>query len=136
MTNAFVLQTNILERGERMCFALVTNVLVLETNALKARVQTSAPHRYTCSYQQFSIRTSLEIATHRHSPSKMGCSHTLALTCEYATPVMLWMVPSISVPGSPRTMYRSHGRSPQTIHVSADGPPRTVCGAASFPSLP
>ena len=40
--------TNTLARGERMRSALVTNVLVMETNVLKARVQTSAPHSYTC----------------------------------------------------------------------------------------
>ena len=44
------LQTNTLAWGEGMHFALVTNVLVLETNTLKARVQTSAQHSYTCSY--------------------------------------------------------------------------------------
>ena len=83
MTNVFiVLQTNTLVRGESMRFALVTNVLVLEMNALKLRVQTSAPHSYACSYQRFSSRTSLEIATHRQSPSKMGGSHALVLTCE------------------------------------------------------
>ena len=37
-----------------MGFALVTNVLVLETNTFKASIQTSATHSYTCSYQQFS----------------------------------------------------------------------------------
>ena len=71
-----------------MRFALVTNVLVLETNALKKRVQTSSPltHRYTCSYQRLSNKTSLEIATHRCSPLKTGGSyHAVALTYEYAT---------------------------------------------------
>ena len=38
------------------------------------------PHNYTCSYQQFSSRSSLAIATHRHSPSKTGGSQTLVLT--------------------------------------------------------
>ena len=51
MTNAFVvLQMNAVAWKERMHFAIVTNVLVLETNMLKARVQTSVPHCYTCSY--------------------------------------------------------------------------------------
>ena len=91
MTNVFImLQTNTLAWGERIHFVTVTNVLVLETNALKARVQTSAPHTaphsYTCSYQRFSSRTYLEIAAHRHSPSKTGGSHALVLTCEYTTP--------------------------------------------------
>ena len=40
-----------------MHFALVTNILVLEMNALKAHIQTSAPHSYTCTYQRFSSRT-------------------------------------------------------------------------------
>ena len=62
------------------------NVLALETNALKARVQTSAPHSSTCSYKRFSSRTCHEIATHRHSLSKTGGSHAPVLTCEYATP--------------------------------------------------
>ena len=51
MMNAFiVLQTNTLVGGERMSFALVMNVLMLETNALNVRVEASAPHSYTCSY--------------------------------------------------------------------------------------
>ena len=37
--------------GERLRFALAMNVLVVEMKALKARVQTSVPHNYTCSYQ-------------------------------------------------------------------------------------
>ena len=42
MTNAFiVLQTNTLARGQRMHFALVTKILVLETNMLKVHVQSS-----------------------------------------------------------------------------------------------
>ena len=87
MTSMFiVLQTNTLVRGEIMHFALVTNILALETNALKVRVRASAPHSYTYSYQQFSSRTSLGIATHRHSPSKTGGSHALVLTCKHATP--------------------------------------------------
>ena len=62
MTNAFiVLQTNTLAQGEKnvlcaiaqnalfLLYTLVMNVLVLETNALKAHVQTSAPHNYTCN---------------------------------------------------------------------------------------
>ena len=49
-------------------------------------VQTSAPHSYTCSYQQLSNKTFLKIATHRYSPSKMNGSYALILTCEYATP--------------------------------------------------
>ena len=67
---------------------IVTNVLALETNALKAPVKTSTPHRYTCSYmyQLFSSRACHETATHRHSPSKTGGSHAPVLTCEYATP--------------------------------------------------
>ena len=44
------------------------------------------PQSYTCSYQRFSSRAYLEIATHRHSPSQMGGSHALVLTREYATP--------------------------------------------------
>ena len=32
---------------------IAMNVLVLETNALKVRIQNSAPHSYTCSYQRF-----------------------------------------------------------------------------------
>ena len=67
-------------------YTTVTKVLVLETNALKTHVQTSAQHSYICSYQQFSRRASLEFATHRDSPSKTGSSHALMLTCEYATP--------------------------------------------------
>ena len=54
MNNAFiVLQTNILSRGERMRFALVTNVLVLETKTVKARVQSSTPatHVPTSNFQ-------------------------------------------------------------------------------------
>ena len=42
MSTFIVLQTNTLARSERVHFALVTNVLVLETNALKVPVQTSA----------------------------------------------------------------------------------------------
>ena len=38
-------------RGGRTRFALVRNALMLDTNALKTRVQTSAPHGFTCSYQ-------------------------------------------------------------------------------------
>ena len=84
MRNVYiVLQTNTLARGERMRYAVVTNVLVLGMNELKALVQTSAPHSYTCSYQRLSSRASLEIAIHRHSPSEMGGSHDLVLTCEY-----------------------------------------------------
>ena len=79
---------NTLALGERMCFVLVMNVLVLETSTLKASVQTSSPRSYTCSYmnQQFSSWTSFQIATHRHSPPKNGSSHTLVPTCEYAMP--------------------------------------------------
>ena len=77
MMNALiVLQTITLAGGERVHFALVMNVLILETNALNVRVQASAPHS----------RASLENATHRNSPSKTGGSHALVLTCEYATP--------------------------------------------------
>ena len=36
-------------RGGKNAFCIVANVLVLETNVLKARAQTSAPHSYTCS---------------------------------------------------------------------------------------
>ena len=61
MTNA--LQTNTLARGERMHFELEMNVLVLEMNALQARIQTSAPNSYTCSSQRFSSKASSEIAT-------------------------------------------------------------------------
>ena len=98
MMNTFiVLQMNTLAQGEKMCFALwckthsfsytiVMNVLVVETNALKAHVQTSAPHSYTCSYHRFSSRASLEIANQMHSPSKTGSSHALVLAFEYATP--------------------------------------------------
>ena len=89
MTNAFIVhQTNTFSAGEERS-ALVTNATVLETNALKTRVQTSIPQSYTRSYQRLSNRTSLEIATHRYySPSKTGAggSHALVLTCEYATP--------------------------------------------------
>ena len=38
---------------------LVPNVLVLDTNTLKVRVQTSTPHSYTCGYQRFSSRKHL-----------------------------------------------------------------------------
>ena len=87
MTNTFiVLQMNTLAQGERMHCALVTNILALDTNTLKVCIQTSAPHSYTCNYQQFSHRASLGIATHRRSPLKTGCSHTLVLTYEHATP--------------------------------------------------
>ena len=48
----------------RTCFALETNTFVVEMNELKMRVQTSAPHSYTCSYQRLSNRTTLEIGTH------------------------------------------------------------------------
>ena len=64
-----------------LCY-IVMNVLVLETNTLKTRIQTSTPHRYTCSSQWFLRRTSLKIATHRHSHSKTGGSHALVLICE------------------------------------------------------
>ena len=64
MTNAFIVhQTNTFSAGEERS-ALVTNVTVLGTNALKTRVQTSIPQSYTRSYQRLSNRTSLEIATH------------------------------------------------------------------------
>ena len=99
MTNVFIVLQTTLWRGEKKCVlrysakrillyysVIVTNVLALETNALKAPVKTSAPHSYTCSYQRFSSRTCHEIATHRHSPSKTGGSHAPVLTCEYATP--------------------------------------------------
>ena len=67
------------------CTCIVTNALILETKTPKACIQTWAQHSYTCSYQQFSSRAFLEIATHRHLPSKMDGSHALVLTCEYAT---------------------------------------------------
>ena len=98
MTNAFImLQTNTLVGGRKMGFVLlrkmhsfsytiVTIILVLETNTLKVCVQTSTPHSYTCSYQPFSSRAYLEIATHRHSPLKTDGSPALILTREYATP--------------------------------------------------
>ena len=47
---------------------------MLETYALKARVETSSTDSYTFRYKQFSSRTSVELATHRHSPSKTGGS--------------------------------------------------------------
>ena len=58
--------------GGQMHFALVANVLMLETNTSKSHVQTSStPH--TTSYQQLSPRTYLEInATHKYSPLKTG----------------------------------------------------------------
>ena len=108
MTKLFIeLQTNTLMLEEKTCFTLkrkthsfsytiVTNVLALEMNALKvnalkvntlkASIPACAQHSYTCSYQQLSGRDSLEIVTHRHSPSKTGGSHAFVLTCEYATP--------------------------------------------------
>ena len=52
---------------------------------VESGVQTSAQHSYTCSYQGFSTSVSLEIATHKHSPSKPGRGHLLVLACEYAT---------------------------------------------------
>ena len=84
MTNvSIVLQAhNLAGRKNAFSYTIVTNILVLETNALKARVQTSAPHSYTRSSQQFSSRTCLEIATHRPSPSKSGGSYALVLACE------------------------------------------------------
>ena len=97
MTNALiVLQTNTLARGEdrilrnsakrNFLVYYSDDRLVLETNALKAHVPTSGSHSYTCSYQRFSSRHYLKIATHRHSPSQTSNSHTLILTCEYAPP--------------------------------------------------
>ena len=41
-------------------------------NVLKASAETSAPHSCTCSYERLSDRTSVEIATHRYSPSQTG----------------------------------------------------------------
>ena len=49
-----------MERGQP-CFALVMNSLVLETNTLKMRIQTSAPHTHTASYQQLSNRIYLDM---------------------------------------------------------------------------
>ena len=74
--------------GGQTCFALVMNaLLVLEMNALKTRVQTSAPHTQLRIYQQLSNRTYLEmIAIYRYSPPTTGCSyHALLLTSEYTT---------------------------------------------------
>ena len=46
------------------------------------------PHIAT-HYQRLSNRTSLEIATHRYSPLKMGGSyHTPVLTSKHATPTI------------------------------------------------
>ena len=80
-----VLWRNTLARGEKtFCaiaqnaffpYTIVTNVLLLELNMLRAR-SNFHPASYTCSYKQFSSMTSLEIATHGHSPSKTGGSHT------------------------------------------------------------
>ena len=67
-------------------YTIATNGLAQKTNALKARVQTFTPQSHTCSYQQFSSKPSFKIATHTQSPSKMGSSHSLILTCKYATP--------------------------------------------------
>ena len=43
-------------------YTIRMNVLVLETNALKSRVEPSSPHSYKCRYERFSTRTSVEIA--------------------------------------------------------------------------
>ena len=71
---------------ERTCFALMTNASVLEMNTFKKCVQTLATKSYTCGYQQLSNRIALKISTHRFSPLKTGSSHTLVITCDYATP--------------------------------------------------
>ena len=56
-------------------------------SVLDERVEsTHSNFSYTCCYQQFLSRTSLEIATHRHAPSKTGGRHVFILTCEYTTP--------------------------------------------------
>ena len=72
--------------GGQTHFALVTNALVLETNALKTRIQTSATH--TAGYQRLSNKTYLEMtATHRYSPMKTSGSYlALVLTFKHATP--------------------------------------------------
>ena len=68
MTNAFiVLQTNTSAQGERMCFTLVMNVLVLERNALKVRIQTSphtATHVATSDFQAAFFSKLLLTGTH------------------------------------------------------------------------
>ena len=63
MTNAFmVLQMNTLLRKEGMCFTLVTNVLVLETNALEVCFQTS--HAATSNFQAELFSKMLLTGTH------------------------------------------------------------------------
>ena len=85
--NAFIeLETNTLTREENCVLGDSAKPFFLYNSddrfsaGDEAFVQTSAPHSYTSSYQQFSSRAYLEFDTHRHSSS----SKTAVATLKYS----------------------------------------------------
>ena len=91
MTNAFIVrQANAFSAGKNALCVSDERYIAGDERVENARSNFNPIQLHTRSYQRLSNRTSLEIATHRYSPSKMCGSHALELTREYATPTSFY----------------------------------------------